>query len=90
MSKFVRVPFTEADDVKAIKDELTASEMANALIKAYNESVEGDAPEDPESIDSYDSEREIEEAREKGIISEKTAEQLKLKSRRSGNNVSRL
>jgi len=89
MSKYVRVPFTEADDAQKIKDELSPSEMANALIKAYNESVEGDTPEDPESIDSYDSEREIEEAREKGVISPRKAEQLKLKARRSGNSVGR-
>lgn len=84
VDKYVRVPFKDPNDARAIKDELSPQEMANALVRAYNESVEGDDPDDPTDIESYDTLKEVEEARESGLIDEKTFEQLKIKGRRRG------
>lgn len=87
---YIRVPFKNEDTASQIREELSAKEMAEALVRAHNDSANQGEPDDPESIDSYDSEKEITEASEAGVISDRTEAQLKVKARRSGNRVSRL
>ena len=60
-SKYIRLPFEERECDK-IEEELTLAEMKQAVVKAYNESVEtADEGKSEDELSQYDSVRDIRE-----------------------------
>lgn len=78
-SKYLRIPFEERE-CKRIQEELTLTEMKQAIVKAYNENVEtGDDSKSEDELSQYDSVREI---REDDSISDVERKQRELRAKR--------